>query len=395
MIPGLSKIVKCPYCGKKKELMTLISGNCLYEHKWSDGKVIYPMLPSVSAVQKCPKCGKYYLQNLVESEVGKKTTFKRGLLSYKEWKEAYIQFCSECPKISKSSIGSLSYKKKIRKKYRLILNRNDWNYIRLRLIQAYNDDYYRFNSSGNIRRRISTPPQKEFDFIVGIINDFIKASKGNTVDDKLLIADLYRESKQFDKCEETLLSISYYSLDRPEQWIYNNIKTRKDKGDVVVIKIPTWKQLEIILEKEEKERKKRAEKEWVKKESKDPRYKCCENGHCYKNTEHFCRWCGKDYIVKRLDVATPIKTIDLYVGIRNRRWVLTKDPDIEGKHARIRKITVEMVGKYKLYYHLDGQNPNPFPTNKIVLGDGQIIGGATLLHLCDMLVESDLKEVFI
>ena len=395
MIPGLAEIVQCPYCGTEKALMTLITCNNIGEKDWSDGKVIYPMAPSVSPVQKCPKCGKYYLKNLLESQEGKETTFNTGNLSYYEWKEAYIQFRLECPTVSKSPIGSLYFNKKKYKDYRLDLNRSDWNYIRLHLIQAFNDLYYRFGSSDSNGAGESLPPKEEFDFIVGIINDFIKAFKCITVNDKLLKADLYRESKQFDKCEETLQTISYAWLNRQKKWIYDSIKARNDKGDVEVFIIPDCEELTEILEKEEKERKKRTEKEWVEKESRDPRYKCCKNGHCYKNTEHCCRWCGKKYVARRIDVATPIKTIDLYVGIRNRRWVLTKDPDIEGKHARIRKITVEMVGKYKLYYHLDGQNPNPFPTNKIVLGDGQIIGGATLLHLCDMLVESDLKEVML
>lgn len=29
MIPGDAKIIKCPFCGAKKELMTLLSGNTL------------------------------------------------------------------------------------------------------------------------------------------------------------------------------------------------------------------------------------------------------------------------------------------------------------------------------------------------------------------------------
>ena len=339
MIPGLAEIVQCPYCGTEKALMTLITCNNVGEKNWSDGKVIYPMAPRVSPVQKCPKCGKYYLKNLLESQEGKETSFNTGKLSYHEWKEAYIQFLTECPKVSKKIIGSLSFNKKKSKDYRLEFNISDWNYIRLCLVQAYNDIFYRFGSSSSNESGESIPTKEEFDFIVGIINDFIKAFRVITVNDKLLKADLYRESQQFDKCEETLHTIFYPRLNRRKKWIYNNIKERNDNGDIEVFKIPDWEKLEEILEKEEKERKKRAEKEWVEKESRDPRYKCCKNGHCYKNTEHYCRWCGKKYVARRIDVATSIKTIDLYVGIRNRRWVLTKDPDIEGKHVRIRKIT--------------------------------------------------------
>ena len=54
MIPGNAEIVKCPYCGTEKMLMTLISGNTCGAEYWSDNKRIAPMLPSVSPVQKCP-----------------------------------------------------------------------------------------------------------------------------------------------------------------------------------------------------------------------------------------------------------------------------------------------------------------------------------------------------
>ena len=49
--------VKCPFCGTKKELMTLVSGNTFGAVYWSDNKRIAPMLPTVSPVQKCSNCG--------------------------------------------------------------------------------------------------------------------------------------------------------------------------------------------------------------------------------------------------------------------------------------------------------------------------------------------------
>ena len=56
MTPGYAKIVKCPFCGKKKKLMTLNSGNSIESQYWSDTKIISPMRPTISPVQKCPKC---------------------------------------------------------------------------------------------------------------------------------------------------------------------------------------------------------------------------------------------------------------------------------------------------------------------------------------------------
>lgn len=139
---------------------------------------------------------------------------------------------------------------------------------------------------------------------------------------------------------------------------------------------------------------KQAEKERIKLEleSKDKRYKCCKNGHCYMNIEHKCRWCGEDNVVDRLDMSIPICKKVLYVGQRDGRWLLTTDSNIDGKSERIRSITIDMVGKYKLYYHMDGQNPNPFCDNIIKIGMSQI-KGSRLVQLCDKLIDEELQEV--
>lgn len=49
---GPSQILKCPYCGRHKALLSLISGNTHCAELWNDGKSIYPMLPQLSTIQK-------------------------------------------------------------------------------------------------------------------------------------------------------------------------------------------------------------------------------------------------------------------------------------------------------------------------------------------------------
>lgn len=63
MQPGKPQILTCPYCGKEKEIMSLMSGNTCGSMLWSDNKQIAPMMPEISYVQKCPHCGKYYIRN--------------------------------------------------------------------------------------------------------------------------------------------------------------------------------------------------------------------------------------------------------------------------------------------------------------------------------------------
>ena len=53
------------------------------------------MLPHVSPVQKCPYCGKYYLEYKQKGREGDKHSSQLGTLSYPELKEAYYQFLEE------------------------------------------------------------------------------------------------------------------------------------------------------------------------------------------------------------------------------------------------------------------------------------------------------------
>lgn len=127
MNPDYARIVYCPYCGKTKELLGLMSGNTFRARLWSDLKMRAPMLPQVSPVQKCPHCGKYYLHYKQKSEKGRSPSLEQGELSYPEWKEAYSQFLKEK--------GNNNQPQKVDEK--------DLSIIRLNLIQAYNDYYER------------------------------------------------------------------------------------------------------------------------------------------------------------------------------------------------------------------------------------------------------------
>ena len=94
MMLGYAKIVKCPFCGTQKKLMTLWSANSIGSQYWSDTKIISPMHPTVSPVQRCQKCGKYYLEYKQEAQQTDERSYENGKLSYWEWKDAYKQFCT-------------------------------------------------------------------------------------------------------------------------------------------------------------------------------------------------------------------------------------------------------------------------------------------------------------
>lgn len=205
MLPANAKIVKCPFCGERKELLNLASGNTFGAKHWSDQKMIAPMLPRVSPVQKCSKCGKYYLEYKQPYKEGDDWSSERGELSYQEWKEAYEQF-----KVDNS------------------IKRDDMQVIRHHIIMAFNDEFYR-NGSNLVT-------SQEEAFFIEIINDYIASNKWNS-QNMLFKAELYREAGEMTKCEEVLSQISTKSLKEFELKIYDMIKTKMTKGDKIVFMI--------------------------------------------------------------------------------------------------------------------------------------------------------------
>ena len=206
MIPGNAKIVRYPYCGTEKDLMTLMSGNTFGAEYWSDNKRIAPMLPNVSPVQKCPVCGKYYFEHKQSFGESTNVSFDLGQLSFKEWKDAYLQFLYEG------------------------IDEDEMNDVRFGVIQSYNDMFHR-----NIN--CVKPSDEEFQQFSKIVVDFINTFDWEPVKHPLLKAELYREANLMKECKEVLDSIPYEELEDFEKSIYSDIKLRMEKNDKVVFKL--------------------------------------------------------------------------------------------------------------------------------------------------------------
>ena len=213
MILNNAEIVACPFCGKKKELLSLVSGNTFGSILWSDGKQISPMLPKVSPVQKCPRCRKYYLYYKQPTKTADHESFTTGNLSYKEWKEAFVQLIAEPT-----------------------LDDHDKSVIYMHLIQAFNDHYYR-GPAPAIYTKESVPPEEEFRYIEKIIIEFIKSTEWKYNSNLLLKAELYREIGDFSQCEQTLNTIDISCLDDYERNIFKGISQRVDAREKKVFKI--------------------------------------------------------------------------------------------------------------------------------------------------------------
>lgn len=418
MIKNNARIVSCPFCGKKKELLSLTSGNTIGSTQWSDGKMVAPMLPSVSPVQKCPHCGKYYLHYKQEGESGTRPSDEGGDLSYREWKEAYQQFSANTSDEKNDNDGlfrRIVQKIKVRKVDNT-LDDHDWSVILRGLIYAYNDCHYRGPDLLYFGGRVpninleSAPSQEEYDFFVKIIERYIALSDWSSTEGKLMKAELYREAGMFELCIGTLKEINVEEVglrDRFlriadmsfEQKLYMNILDRAKAKITKVFRIgDDYIYVPPMTEEEKKaveERRAAAEREWAiqKEQDRDPRWKVCKNGHCFKNTEHKCQWCGEKEFVSRLNEKTPIHTKQLFVGKRGNKWVVTTDSTIEGQTERIRNISVDFCGKNRFYYHMDGKNPHPFCFNTIRLDENTTIQGRELVNACDIIMMKVVNEV--
>jgi len=172
MLPGNAKVLECPFCGAKKEILSLMSGNTFGGRQWSDTKCEYPMMPDPSPIQKCPHCGKFYFIDMVNSSEGENCSLEQGNLSYEELKLAAAQF--EDP--SAEALDDV---------HRVSLYLN--------LLYAYNEEYNRPESK-------SEAPQEEVAYMTNIMNEMLDSDQV----DIILKGELLRELGRFDEALEQL-----------------------------------------------------------------------------------------------------------------------------------------------------------------------------------------------
>lgn len=132
------------------------------------------MLPEISYVQKCPHCGKYYITGRQEVKYAKNGfSFKKGILTYPEMKEAFVQLLEE---------GFVDEKEETR--------------VRMMLHHAYNDYYYRSDDN----KEINAEDKKLFHENGTWLID-------NLITDSMLKAEFYREIGEFEIAHKILESV--------------------------------------------------------------------------------------------------------------------------------------------------------------------------------------------
>lgn len=191
MNPGDPLVLKCPFCGEEKEVLTLISGNTCGGRQWSDLKADYPMLPRVSPIQKCPACGKYYFAKDAEQRMGDGFCLETGDLTYDELKEAEMQFHDN-------------------------ISGQDMKTLDILLLWAYNDKYNREDVE------ITEAPEEERKYIATVLDELIVSGYG----DELVRAEFLRQAGRF---EEAITMLEVYKTE--EEFLVEMAKKMKSYAE--------------------------------------------------------------------------------------------------------------------------------------------------------------------
>ena len=175
MNPGPANVLRCPFCGGEKEVMSLISGNTSGGTVWSDTRREYPMLPEVSPIQQCPLCKKFYFVEQAENEYNNnKESFDLGTLSLLQLKEA------------KRQMDGMS----LTKIQRWILNHE--------YFMAYNDAFRRYP------KKSAFPPTEEDEALYHQVIKELLDGIDRSVHYELFHAELLRETGRFEEAKEVL-----------------------------------------------------------------------------------------------------------------------------------------------------------------------------------------------
>ena len=189
MQPGIPQLVTCPYCGKEKKLMTLISGNTIGMRQWSDSFYYAPHLPKVSNVQKCPHCGGFFMypdaqKRSDDSKEEFNFCLDTGHLSYPEMKQAFL-LLEDSVKGKESEIA-----------------------LRIAFLHNFNEAFREYEkNSWDKDEGIANEKQRnetDFDLHRSNLNAIISLLDSSETDNAPFIAEIYRELGRFDDCIATI-----------------------------------------------------------------------------------------------------------------------------------------------------------------------------------------------
>ena len=211
MLPGPDEIYKCPKCSNLLKRGSLMSGNTFGATLYSDGKQVAPMLPEFPNLTKCKKCDTILWLNEIK-EIGTCEAWSEK--TKPKWKNAdYADFLS---------ITDLF------RALELDVVKNDKGKelsVRHRIWWAFND---RIRSG---RKEMYVQEIEEVLWKQNCLR-LIELLDTKDVNQRIMIAELYRNLGKFDECMELI-----NSLDNNLDWIVEKFKAECDNKNKLLIQI--------------------------------------------------------------------------------------------------------------------------------------------------------------
>ena len=171
----------CPYCGSKKYILALISGNTIGARIWSDSRRVCPMLPQVGPVHKCKNCGRFYFY---EDGNPKEAVIPAGEEEKARDEACWNFFCG----MNFTDLFCASKDLEATK-----TSEEQWDRYLLECVFAYNDEKTKRAD------RDFEPIFEAGEWAFRMIAEKVIARFG---EDKTITAELYRELGNFDKSIE-------------------------------------------------------------------------------------------------------------------------------------------------------------------------------------------------
>jgi hypothetical protein len=186
---GPNYIYECPQCGNLIQRKSLLSGNTFDSKIYSDGKRIAPMLPEFPNLTECKKC-RYIFWLTKANKIGE---YSWGDKLNPLWKNAdHAEFLS-----------IHNYFKAL--KENVAENQHEELFIRKRIWWSFND---RVRKGGKLFRFVNDEVRWKEN-----IDRLLKLLDIEQVDQKIMVAELYRNLGEFKLCLELINSIEDVELE--------------------------------------------------------------------------------------------------------------------------------------------------------------------------------------
>lgn len=203
-MPGPNLVYKCPKCGSLLQNSSLMSGNNAGAKLYSDGKQDAPMLPSFPDLTKCKKCDSiFWLSDLKVIE--ERSWLARG----KEWEE-------DVPFAEFLNVNDL---------FRALNEYKNKEFsIRIMIWWTFNDRV-RENHDLFVEQDDENLWQSNCNALLNLLDK-------NDINQKIMIAELYRNLGQFEKCLDII-----NNLPNNFDWLKEQFKAECEKHNHLVFEI--------------------------------------------------------------------------------------------------------------------------------------------------------------